>query len=257
MLPPWPTRQIFDELLLAPRAAFIPATDTQRITRPGWAQLITPSLKSGGLNEVLLSALDEANVETTIDATLGQYAALGLRFRWAVWPDCSPPDLASRLERRGMTATHLRAMARATDGIDVVLSPQLRVERVDHDNVATFSRVTSEGWGMELVPLHAFHLRVLERSDEFPLYLAFDGDTPAGAGGAAVFARSMFLQGAVVLPKHRRRGVYRALVVARLTEARRLGLELATTHSNAQTSGPILDKLGFEEIFSFPMYVNR
>jgi hypothetical protein len=46
------------EVLEPPRRAFIPLSDTQVIERPGWLQLITPSLRQGGLNEVAHSVLE-------------------------------------------------------------------------------------------------------------------------------------------------------------------------------------------------------
>ncbi|HYO65694.1 MAG TPA: hypothetical protein VEU33_06390, partial [Archangium sp.] len=74
------------EVLETARRAFIPLPDTQVIERPGWLQLITPSLRQGGLNEVAYSALDEKEADAVIDETLEQYRRLGLRFRWSVGP---------------------------------------------------------------------------------------------------------------------------------------------------------------------------
>ena len=42
------------------------------------------------------------------------------------------------------------------------------------------------------------------------------------------------------------KGVYRALLDARLTRAARLGITLATTQAREATSAPILEALGFE-----------
>src|SRR6218665_1780074 len=90
------------EVLETPRRAFLPLPDTQVIERPGWLQLITPSLRQGGLNEVTFSALDEKEADAVIDETLEGYRRLGLRFRGGGGPDSRPADLAERLARRGL-----------------------------------------------------------------------------------------------------------------------------------------------------------
>jgi GNAT superfamily N-acetyltransferase len=59
-----------------------------------------------------------------------------------------------------------------------------------------------------------------------------------------------YLIGGVVLPELRGRGVYRALVRARL-EAVRGRLSLATTHAREATSAPILERLGFRTAFRY------
>src|SRR5690242_14664298 len=103
------------EVLEAPRRAFIPLPDTQVIERPGWLQLVTPSLRQGGLNEVAFSALDEQVADTVIDETLALYRRLGLRFRWTVGPDSRPADLAERLARRGLRQSEVLGMIRGTE----------------------------------------------------------------------------------------------------------------------------------------------
>ena len=65
------------EVLETPRRAFIPLPDTQVIERPGWLQIITPSLRQGGLNEVAYSALEEKETDAVIDETLETYRRLG------------------------------------------------------------------------------------------------------------------------------------------------------------------------------------
>jgi hypothetical protein len=47
------------------------------------------------------------------------------------------------------------------------------------------------------------------------------------------------------VPEFRRGGVYRALVRERMAEATTRGATLALVHAKAQTSSPILQRLGF------------
>jgi GNAT superfamily N-acetyltransferase len=67
---------------------------------------------------------------------------------------------------------------------------------------------------------------------------------PAGAGGYTLADDVARLWGAGVAPAFRGRGVYRALVRARLSQAAGQGATLALVHAEP-TSSPILQRLGF------------
>ena len=65
---------------------------------------------------------------------------------------------------------------------------------------------------------------------------------------------AVYLTGAITLPALRGRGVYRATIGARLELAAREGFRLATTHARCATSAPILERLGFETDFRYPLF---
>jgi ribosomal protein S18 acetylase RimI-like enzyme len=264
-LPAWPEQEILDEVFVAPRSATLPAPDLRRIERPGWVQIITPSFRTGGLNEVAFSALADDEADAVIDATIAEYRALGIAFRWAVPPGSAPADLGARLVRRGLVESWGRGMARATateaapapapDAGD----PAIRVAEIaDAAGADAFTLVMAEGWGVDPAPLGAAHARLLaDPARRHRLFLATVGGAPAGAAGYVAFPRSAFLLGAVVLPPFRGRGVYRALARARLADARARGIELATCHARESTSAPILERLGFATIRRFAIYFSR
>lgn len=68
---------------------------------------------------------------------------------------------------------------------------------------------------------------------------------PVGSGGVTVVGEDARFWGGAVLPAARGRGVYRALLAARLRYARANGAELALVKGRVQTSGPILRRAGF------------
>lgn len=254
-IPGWTTAALIEEAVIATRRAFAPLPDTRVIERPGWLQIITPSLKDGGMNEVLLAVLDEADVERVIDETAAQYA--GIRYRWSLGPDCRPLDLDARLARRGFRREDIRVMVAPTALSVEPPPPGVRVVKVGAAELSAYSAVVAAGWGMAVEPVHAFHQAILrDHAHRFSFHLAYDGDVPAGAAGACFLARSVFLQGAVVLPRHRGRGLYRALVAARLTEARARGSSLATSHARSHTSAPIAARMGFEVLLDHPMMMS-
>jgi GNAT superfamily N-acetyltransferase len=242
------------EVLIAPRRALVPAPDTQIIERQGWLQIITPSFRDGGLNEVVFSAIDEAVADLTIDRTIEQYRRLGLQFRWTIGPGSRPADLGERLARRGLVQSWSRAMTRSTESLEPTSGVTIR--EVSSASVDLFTKTLAEGWQMDPAPLEAYNRRVVEDA-RYRLFVALVDREPAGAASVALLERSAYLIGAVVLPRFRRRGVYSALVAARLAAAREKGIPIATSQAREETSAPLLERLGFETLCRFEVYTNR
>ncbi len=247
--------ELLHEALVRPRRSHIDYPDTRKVDRPGWSQIITPSFHRGGLNSVELAQLGEHEADAVIDATIAEYDALGIRFRWTVGPDSRPLDLAERLTRRGLQGKRVLAMAAAIDDIPAADAPGVRVELVDESNVEAYVNVVAEGWSVDPAPLLAYQRAVL--ADPGGRHLSFlasiDGQ-PVGAANSASFERSAYFMGAVVLPAARGRGVYRGLISARLRALRAQGLAIVTSQALASTSAPILARLGFvpvAELLSF------
>jgi GNAT superfamily N-acetyltransferase len=266
--------EIFDEVIVTPRRAFPNIPGTRVIERPGWLQIITPSITTGGLNEVIWSELAVHEADAVIDATIAEYRALGVKFRWNVGPGSAPADLAQRLERRGLVVSWGRGMARSTEAIPQpvdrisaplrgaarpgeagAFDPAISIEPIDENSVELFSRVMAEGWGLDLEPLARVNRAIITSpSCRQHLYLARCDGEPAAVASHVAFPRSAYLIGGVVLPRFRRRGLYVALVQARLADARARGIPLATSHAREATSAPILERLGFTTVCRFPMY---
>ena len=261
ILPPWTEAELLEEVFAVPRSASLPVPDLRRIERPGWVQIITPSFRTGGLNEVAFSALTDDEADAVIDATIAEYRALGIAFRWAVSPGSAPADLGERLVRRGLHESWGRGMARGTAAPELpgAPAPELSVEEiVDPADAGVYTRAMAEGWGTDPEPLLRVHEMLLARPERRDrLFLARWAGEPAGTAAYVAFPRSAFLLGAVVLPRFRGRGLYRALALARLADARARGLELATCHARESSSAPILERLGFATIRRFAMYFSR
>ncbi len=253
----WTPEALYHEALIVPRRAYFIAHDSRVVDRPGWLQIITPSLKQGGLNEVIHSELSPEETDAVIERTRAEYERDDLLFRWRVTPETRPSDLADRLAEHGFIRSSLCALAQATS-IEDPDPPGVFVEEVGPENVGLFTRMIAEGFGMDPGPLGRFHRQVVETPGRRNhMFVAHLDDTLAGAANMVLFERSVLLQGAVVVPALRGRGVYRALVARRLRFARARGVALATVHANENTSAPILLRAGFEEIRRFSIYLSR
>ncbi len=244
--------EILAEILERPRESFVPLADSQVIVRPGWRQLLTPSVKGGGFNDISLSVVDEADADRVIDETIAQYAQHGCRFSWRVGPDSSQ-HLKARLAARGL-AYHLGyGMARSTElAIDV--DPRISIERVTEATVGAFTQTMARGWDMDPATVAPANEAVVRANGPLVMFLArWDGE-PAATAGAALHPRSVYMIGGVVLPAFRGRGLYRALVDARLALARQRGIELSTSLAKSDTSAPILERMGFETYCNLDVY---
>lgn len=243
------TIDLLDEVIVAPRRAFPRLPDLRVIERPGWLQIITPSIKTGGLNEVIYSLLDEQTADATLDEAIAMYRDLGLKFRWNAGPGSGPADLGERLARRGLRQSWGRGMVRSTESAGETTD----IVEVDARTIEAYTDVMARGWEADPVPLLEVHRHVLAE-DRQRLFLAYADGEPAATAGYVQLPRSAYLIGGVVLPKFRGRGLYRALVHARLAHARARGITLATSHARESTSAPILEKLGFETVCRMSMY---
>lgn len=245
--------EIFHEAIVTPRSAFVPLPELRVVERPGWLQLVTPSFRQGGFNEVAFAALAADEADAIIDATIAEYRALGIKFRWVVSPDSAPPDLAERLARRGLERHAVWAMAKQLDASDARTDRGIVVERMDASTIDTYTRVMAEGWSIDPAPLLEAH-RLGVASDRDRYFVARVDGEPAATASYVAFPRSAYLLGGVTLPRFRQRGCYRALVAARLADARARGITLATTHARAATSGPLLERLGFHTVAAFSSF---
>jgi hypothetical protein len=250
--------EILHELLIAPRDALTRLPDSRIIAGPGWWQIVTPSLKRGGLNEVISTEfpLADANADATIDEILQRYRQLGLRFRWTISPGPGAMALGERLSRRGLRRSEAFAMARATQDAPSFAQVGFTIEVVDSANLNDFTRLLAEGWQMDAETLDPLHRRMLADPAGRHQFFVVRKDGVAAAVASSVYLeRSVFLVGAVTLKPFREHGIYRALVETRLRRAAILGKRLAITLALAGTSAPILRRLGFAEVLPIPIFL--
>lgn len=250
--------QILHEAIDRPLRARVPIPGQRVVDRPGFFQLLTPSFRQGGFNEVGRVDLPDDEADAVIDATLAEFAAHDIRsFKWVVSPTCRPRDLPRRLAARGMLPRRCVVMAADLADLRPDLAPAVTVELVDAPLVDTYARTMAAGWSSDPAPLADYQRRVLaDPSSGLHSYLARVDGEPVGGANHLLFDRSAYLMGGVVLPPWRGRGVYRSLIAARLAHISAAGVRLVTIQAIADTSAPILARLGFTTIAELDVLVS-
>ncbi len=176
--------------------------------------------------------------------------------KWCVGPLTEPHDFGALLERLGFEHWPVRGMAIEPQRWTYRPRGDITVERVRPASFEDHFRTLVAGWAMELAEasrLKSSMARALAAGRHL-MYTARVGGEPVGTAGMIVKARSVYLVGGNVLESHRGRGIYRALIGARLREAAASGVSLATTQAREATSAPILERLGFETLFRSVVY---
>ncbi|GLW70919.1 hypothetical protein Kpho02_32180 [Kitasatospora phosalacinea] len=149
-------------------------------------------------------------------------------------PQLQPPSVDVELRWATDPAAALDAVAAEAAGFGGPLPPAGRAERVAERG----ARDVPAGGGGTVV--------------------AYVDGAPAGAGAVALVDGVARLAGGAVVPSRRGRGVYRALLAARLSYAVAHGARMALVKGNPATSGPVLQKAGFavhgrEPVYAVPL----
>jgi GNAT superfamily N-acetyltransferase len=164
---------------------------------------------------------------------------------WEVGSSAQPRDLVDRLLALGLVddgASPVVGMALtgppgspAPAGIDV------RRAGSDADELVAAEIAATVFGGSELVA------RPFLPNSPVVTYLASIDGRPVGRATGAFSAHGVTLFGGATLPEARGRGVYRALVHARLEDAAARRTPVAVTQAGHE-SRPILERLGFREV---------
>ena len=248
----------------APCGRMSARADTRVVAREGWFQRITPSAPGSHLNEVLRSVVDEADAERVIDEVVAEYRAIGKPTKWCTGPWTKPDDFGERLVRRGFTSWKTRGMGSETDAPIAPGAARVRLVETDGD-LDAYLRISRLAWSIDDDDVEATRAsyRPMLGSVLFPFIVDVDGSAAGGTshthdvGASALLLRDGYgyLVGGAIVEHARGRGLYRALVAARLAFLRDRGIEYAVTHARESTSAPLLEHFGFETLFHGACYL--
>jgi ribosomal protein S18 acetylase RimI-like enzyme len=208
-------------------------------------------------NGIVWSALDEQTVDGAIDEAVTFFEERGVAFEWKLFAHDTPGDLGARLLRRGFVAEvpETIMVIEPPAALHAPVAPGVRIVRVE--SAASLEGVAAlEDALYDDTMASSLASELVAASDELSIYVAYAGDAPVAAGWTRFQDGNPFasLWGGATLPAHRRRGIYRALVAARVSEARARGFRYATVDAR-ETRRPILERLGFARLAPVVGYV--
>ncbi|MCI4365676.1 MAG: GNAT family N-acetyltransferase [Thermoplasmata archaeon] len=198
---------------------------------------------------VIYSHLTSASAPAAIRGEAQRARELGVELEWKAYEHDPPPELPLLLERAGFRAEEPETLV-VLDLADRPIPPSAdeSVRVVEVKNLTTFEdavRVSAVASGPEgAATLKRFRDRLSDPTAR--LFVAYLGDLPVSAGRLELSPGRAFagLWGGGTVPEHRHRGIYRALVRARVEVAQRRGYRFITVDA-LETSRPILERLGF------------
>jgi GNAT superfamily N-acetyltransferase len=146
-----------------------------------------------------------------------------------------------------------RSMARPVAAPE---DPRIEIRLVDAANVAAWVSIYCKAWDVPSIArrlISSDAVRALHDPSRENVLATFDG-VPAGIATVSYLRQSAYFSNTAVMPRYRKRGIFRRLVQFRDQRARSRGYDLATLYAFADTSYPILKKLGFRAVFESPQY---
>ncbi|WP_182526208.1 GNAT family N-acetyltransferase [Nocardioides dongkuii] len=189
------------------------------------------------------------------------FAAALTAARTLDWPELlcwvrldAPPGWEDLLRSRGATPVEtldVLALDLRPGTPDLGVPPDSEVRPVDGpDLLRDFDAVNVEVFGGELPPEEHVEAESVRAAADLAAgraarMVAYVDGEPVGSGGLTVADGVARLWGGAVLEASRGRGVYRALLAARLEYAAAHGASVALVKGRVETSGPILRRAGF------------
>ena len=223
--------------------------DMEKQVLPGIVRYVRPL---PGMSFVLYSDLDEATADATIDQQIAYFRANDLKFEWKVYGHDRPADLVARLVARGFVTEpvdDIMVLDVAAAPPRLLAPPPADVRRLtDPARLADVQAVMESVWGQDFSWVHDRLGRAMAIPGYLSVYVAYVDEMPACAGWI-YFDKGHFagLWGGSTLEAYRGRGLYTALLAARVQEARARGVPYLTIDAG-EMSRPIVARHGFATI---------
>lgn len=239
------------------------------ILNPRYQATIQPDFPIPGPNSVSWIRCSEGETEEVVEQARRHFAARRLPVMWVIDPGTEPVDFAEHLAAYGIHPDpHGVESAVMVLPIDAELKMPLVPGLEIHDALADIAaygaadEVAADAFGVPSEDLDRLTSGRERRwmnacaAGNRSVLLATVGGTPAGSGSVALYPpHGAMINGGAVRASFRGRGVYRALVAARLDIARRAGAAGLAVWGG-DMSRPILEAIGFQAVGWRRFYVD-
>jgi len=226
------------------------------IELPGVRKEVFPNLvrfvrPSPGMNFVEYSRLDEAALDTTIAEQIAYFAPMNQPFEWVVYDHDQPSTLKERLVAHGFAPDEPAALL----ALDLRAAPPALLESTtvdlrrltDPDQLEDVILIEQQVWGGDFGWMRRRMGDHMEIPGYLSIFVAYVDQRPACVGWTYFHPNSQFagLWGGSTLPEHRKRGLYTAVLAARVQEAIGRGYGFLTIEASPM-SRPIVASHGFQ-----------
>lgn len=222
--------------------------DMQKEVSPYVVRFIRPM---PGRSIILHSNVDETNADAVIAAEIEYFASRGRSWDWKTYAHDMPTDLPERLKAHGFEPDDVDAVMvlDITEAPSNLLEPSaIAVRQVeDSAGLKDVIEVMERVWGGDfswMTNRLGAHLQI---PGYLSVYVADVDGQPACAGWIYFPPHSQFasLWGGSTVPELRKRGLYQAVLAARVQEAQRRGRRFLFLDASPM-SQPIVAKHGFK-----------
>jgi GNAT superfamily N-acetyltransferase len=246
-----------------------PSPGVEIVVTPHYQLQLMPDFPIPGPNNVswVRCRVDEA--DGVIREALDAVSARGLPVNWILDPDTQPPDFGARLGAHGYVpepgdekSLVMVLLARNSLAMPSVSGLAIHDGLADLATFTLAEQVAEEAFAGipfgQASPIDSSRDRRYANNraagNRHVVLVTIDGE-PAGSGSLTVLGPdAAIINGGAVRPRFRGRGVYRAMVAARLGLARDAGAAGLIVWGG-HMSGPILAKLGFQMVSWRRFYV--
>jgi GNAT superfamily N-acetyltransferase len=214
---------------------------------------------NGSWNGIVYSFFSSSQTEAIVDEEIRYFTQLNRAFEWKVYSHDRPLDLLVQLRQRGFRigeeeSLMVRELRDLPPALMAPAAPKVTVDPVrDEQGIADFLSIETAVWSCEPGKTRGLLLSMLNNPFQRDLaFVAYSDQMPIGCARVTSSPNSQFsgLWGGSVLPDYRGRGIYRALLAARILHLRSFD-EIRYLRVDAMpASRPILEKYGFQRIAS-------
>jgi len=236
--------ELFDQQL---RIA-IELPGVQKETFPNLVRFVRPA---PGMNFVQYSRLEEDVLDITIAEHIAYFAPMDQPFEWVVYDHDQPPALKERLVAHGFVPDEPAALM----ALDLQTAPSALLEPLPaelrrltrRDELEDVIAIEQQVWGGNFGWMRQRMGDHMEIPGYLSIFVAYVAQRPACTGWTYFHPGSQFagLWGGSTLPEYRKRGLYSAVLAARVQEAIQRGYRFLTIEASPM-SRPIVAGHGFQ-----------